>query len=308
MERLLALRDLLHAEPRTFEQICACLPDEYSEDENGKRKLRRDLQHLERWGYQKDYSRLAKTYALVHPRIEGDWSEQELGALAALRESFTPSAPCAENIQPILQRIERGLGEPQRKLYLRKPALRIQFAVAEEKSPPANVQCKLEEALREHRRIRFEYRPLDRAKVIEHADDEPLALEFRDGHYYLSAYCYKMSRVYDFRVDMIVPHSVQVLPKRAERGWRRKMVDFQYRVSPKIAARGISLRFPEIVSIEPQKDGGVIVTARAYDEFWIIRELLRYGEQAQLVAPKSLWAKMRAVVQKMAGLYGLAVG
>ena len=32
--------------------------------------LRRDLQHLERWGYQKDYDRVAKTYALARAGIE----------------------------------------------------------------------------------------------------------------------------------------------------------------------------------------------------------------------------------------------
>jgi predicted DNA-binding transcriptional regulator YafY len=148
---------------------------------------------------------------------------------------------------------------------------------------------------------------LDRPRVITHPDDEPLELEFRDGHYYLWAYCFRMNRVYPYRLDAIVEDSLEILPKRAEGRWQPKMVDVQYRVSPKIGARGVSLRFPEVMTIEPQADGSVIVTARAYSDFQAIQEILRYGEQAEILGPDQLRAKMRRVVEQMAGLYGRVV-
>ncbi|MDE3091438.1 MAG: WYL domain-containing protein, partial [Chloroflexota bacterium] len=300
------LRDLLCEEPHTWERIRARARNRYTDDENGKRKLRRDLQYLARWGYRKVYDPTTRTYALVVPQIEHDWTESELSALAALRESFTSGTPYAETIQALLKKIEKGLSEARRKQYARKPALTIKFAAAGTQSPAAATRQKLEDAIREHRRVSFRYQPSDRPQIISHPDDEPLELEFRDGHYYLWAYCYKMNKVYPFRVDMIVADSAQMLPKRAEGRWQRQAIHFQYWLSPKIAARGPSPRFPEM-DWEPQADGSMIVTAQAYSDFQAIQEILRYGEQAEIISPDALRAKMRRVVEQMAVLYGRVV-
>jgi len=303
MARLLALRDVLRSEPHTWEQIQTRLPDCYTDDENGKRKLRLDLQCLEQWGYQKDYDRTVKAYSLIALQIDYDWTESELTALAALRESFTKGAPYADTIQMLLMKIEKGLNNRDRKVYARKPALTIKFAAAEEQSSAAATRRKLEHALREHQRISFRYRPSDRPKVIHHPDDEPIDLIFDDGHYYLWAHCYKMNKVYPFRVDMIVPDSVEILPNRAQGGWRRQTIHFQYWLSPKIAARGVTPRFPEM-DWEPQSDRSMIGTAQAYSDFHAIQGVLRYGEQAEILGPDRLRAKMRRVVEQMAEMYG----
>ena len=307
VDRLLELRELLRAEPHTWQQIRTRLPERYTDDANGERKLRRDLQYLTRWGYRKVYDPAAKTYALAAPQIESDWTDSEVSALAALRESFIGDAPYAETIQSLLKKIEAGLSESRRKQYARKPALIIKFVAAETPSPAAATRQRLEDAIHEHRRISFRYRPSDRPQIISHPDDEPQTIEFRDGHYYLVAYCHKMSCIYDFRLDMIVPDSVEILPKRAEGRWERKMVHFQYRLAPKLAARGISPRFPKIDAWEPQADGSMIVTAQAYSDFQAIQEILRYGEQAEILSPDTLCAKMRRVVEQMMELYSRAV-
>ncbi len=311
VDRLLALRDRLRAAPLTREQIFARLHNFYSEgasDASRDRKLRRDLQYLERWGYRVIRDRATKTYALTVSQIEHDWTDDELSALAALRESFTAGAPYADVIQALLKKIEKGLIDAKRKQYARKPALTIKFAAAETPSPAAATRQKLEDAIREHRRVSFRYRPSDRPQIIPHPDDEPLELEFRDGHYYLWAYCYKMNRVYPFRVDMIVADSVQMLPKRAEGRWKRQTVHFQYWLSPRIAERGVSPRFPEMdIETEKSSRGGVIVTAEAYSDFQAIQEILRYGEQAEILSPDTLRGKMRRVVIQMMELYGRVV-
>ncbi|MBI5648972.1 MAG: WYL domain-containing protein [Chloroflexi bacterium] len=308
VDRLQALRDLLRSEPHTWEQIVTRLAGCYENDENGKRKLRRDLQYLERWGYTRNYDPSHKTYALTLEQIEADWTRDDLIALSALRESFQPDIPYTEILQAILKRIERGLNRETRAFFAQVPPLTIKLVAAKEGPETAATRRKLEAALRKHQRVSFEYQPLDRQKVISHPDDEPVRLEFYDGHTYLWAYCYKMDRIYDYRVDRIVAGSVRILPQRAQGRWQRKLIDFQYRLSPKLAASGVTPRFPEIVAFEPQSDGSLIVTARGYYEFWIIREILRYGEQAEILSPDSLRAKMRQVVERMYSLYGHMVG
>jgi predicted DNA-binding transcriptional regulator YafY len=303
VDRLLALRDLLREKSCTLKHISDCMPEHYANDESGARKLRRDLQYLKRWGYQVVRDKIAKTYALTSDRIEYDWADDELTALAALRECFKGRAPYADALQAIFGHIENGLNDGARKRYKRKPPLRIELAVVEKHPQVGTTRQMLDRALETRQRISFKYCPLDRPRVIDHPDDEPLALEFRDGHYYLTAYCFKRNTIFDYRLDQIVEGSMQILPDRAIGGWQREMVGFQYRLLPKLARRGASLRFPEIVSYDPQKDGSLIVTARAYSEFDIIREILRYGEQAEIVGPLPLRAKMKRVVEQMCALY-----
>lgn len=307
MDRLLTLRDLLRSEPHTWEQLQTRRPDYYPDDETGRRKLRMDLQSLRQMGCEVKSDRAAKTYAVAMRQFDFDWTEGELAALAALRESFTEGTPYAETIQAILARVEAGLDTKRRKVYARKPPLTIRFAAAQEPSPAAATRQKVEDALSRHQRIRFQYRPSDRPKIITHPDDEPIEMVFEDGHYYLWAYCYKMNKVYPYRVDMIVPGSVETLPKRAEGRWQRQTIHFQYWLSPKIAARGVSPRFPDM-DFEPQPDGSVIVTAQAYSDFYAIQGILHYGEQAEILSPDALRAKMRRVVEQMAAMYGRVIG
>lgn len=308
VDRLLALRDVLRANPQTCAQIVLDLPEHYTDNESGKRKLRRDLQYLKRWGYHVVRNTAAKTYALTLPGIEHDWAQEELIALAALRESFVKGTPYADILQSILEKIAEGLNERDRKMYARKSALTIKFETVAEQSLAAVPQRQIEEAIRRHQRIRFHYKPSDRPQVILHPDDEPIELFFDDGHYYMRTYCYKMGRMFKFRLDMIVPGSIEILPKRAEGRWKPQMFPFQYWLSPKIAERGISPRFPEMdIDTDKSDRGGVIVTAQAYSEFEAIQGILRYGEQAEILGPDSLRAKMRRVVEQMAGLYSRVV-
>ena len=302
VERLLALRDLLRQASFTREQIVGNLPEYYIDDESGARKIRRDLQYLTKWGYRVERDKAQKTYFLSVKAIESDWSSDELAALAAVRESFKPGLPYAEAIQSIIKRIDAGLNADDRKAFARKPTLNIELAVMEKQTPASKAWRALDESIQKHRRVSFQYKPLDRAKV-DHPDVEPIVLEFRDGHYYCVAYSHTTNNFYDYRIDQIVTDSIRPLPSRATGGWTRRMLDFQYRLSPKLAKRGASPRFPEIVAFDPQPDGSLVVTARGYNEFWIIREILRYGEQAEIIAPDPLRAMMRQVVEKMGRLY-----
>lgn len=305
INRLAALRDLLRESPQTRAQIAERLPEYYTDDASGARKLRRDLHCLESWGYHVTRNRAAKTYALSRRSIEADWSAEELEALAALRASFKRGLPYAETLQNIFQRIEQGLTDEQRQQFARKPTLRIRLTPVEKPSPVQAVQHKLERALRLGQRISFRYRPLGKEESI-HPDDEPIEIEYHDDHYYLVAYCYQARSILEYRLDRIAPGSIQILPARAEGNWKRHLVDFKYRLFPRLASGGATPRFPEIVAFEPQKDGSLIITARGYSEFWIIREILRYGEQAEILGPPALRAQFKRTVEAMAELYSRA--
>ena len=75
-----------------------------------------------------------------------------------------------------------------------------------------------------------------------------------------------------------------------------------YRLSQRIACTGVSERFLN-QQIDHQEDGSVIVQAEGYSEFRIIQDMLRYGEQAEILGPPHLREKMTQVVQAMSVLY-----
>jgi len=68
---------------------------------------------------------------------------------------------------------------------------------------------------------------------------------------------------------------------------------------------GVSERFMN-QQIHPQDDDSVIVHAEGYSEFRIIQEMLRYGEQAEIIDPPHLREKMTQVAQAMSLLYASA--
>jgi len=104
--------------------------------------------------------------------------------------------------------------------------------------------------------------------------------------------------VLQFRVDRVVPGSVEVLPTRYPSGRRRRAIQIRYRLSPAIARFGASRRFDKHQeTILP--DGWVEVTAETKDLFWASKTLLKYGENCIAVEPPELVAEMKRVVSEM---------
>ena len=104
----------------------------------------------------------------------------------------------------------------------------------------------------------------------------------------------------EFRIDRL--KEIELMPGKSSRRRRRATTQFTYRLSWRIASTGVSERFLN-QQIDYQKDGSAIVHAEGYSEFRIIQNMLRYGEQAEIIDPPYLREKMRQVVKVMSGLY-----
>jgi predicted DNA-binding transcriptional regulator YafY len=104
----------------------------------------------------------------------------------------------------------------------------------------------------------------------------------------------------EFRIDRI--KEIELMPGKVSRYRRRATLQFTYRLSQRIARMGVSQRFMK-QKINPQDDGSVIIQAEGYSEFRIIQDMLRYGEQAEIIDPPHLRGKMAQVVQAMSVIY-----
>ena len=130
-------------------------------------------------------------------------------------------------------------------------------------------------------------------------------LEYRDGHWYFTAYLFDLNNFVDYRVDRIRPGSVVPSKDLFLPGNRqRRGVKIRYWVSPMLArhsSRSARLREQKVEMRE--NDQGAIVEGYAKSVWWARRLLLGYGEQVKALEPEELVRMMRETVKAMNGLY-----
>ena len=154
-----------------------------------------------------------------------------------------------------------------------------------------------------------------RIRYLKPGDDEPqdrtvrpYALVHGEGWWYLLAFCEASAEVRIFRMDRILAASPTGAPfqlpedfdagafvqgGRVYRGGEETAVRVRY--APKVA-RWIAER----ESGEWDPDGGFSVTHRVVDPHWIVRHVLRYGPDAEVLEPEEARGWVRGVV---GGLY-----
>ena len=299
IERLKALRDLLRRGECSKAEICRHLPRHYQPDTASSRRLGRDVRALRQLGYAVVFDRPSQTYRLQETD-HLELSQAEVQALALLRESFESLTPKSGEILTVLGRIVAALPERQRRFYYQRSPVAIRLRPAVDYRPHARTIRLLEEAIGQGRKVCFEYPALDDGQPVAHLGVEPYEIQFLDRHFYLIGFSSHSPQIMEFRIDRI--RALELLPGRAAGQRKRATYPFQYRLSPRIARQGVSERFLN-QRLEPQEDGGVIVHAEGYSDFRILQELLRYGEQAELLAPPKLRAKMAQIARALARLY-----
>lgn len=306
IDRLTRLRDLLREGPRDRETIFARMEADYPATASGKRRLRRDLRNLEMMGFR--IERLTQPVRLVLTDGPHILKEDDLDALAYIREMFASGHPLSSVINGMLTRFTSQLPEQQRTRWQRRPALRAHLTPAIDYSSCGALLRWLETAISDRRQIGFLYRARGSGEEVCHAPIDAYDIEYIDRHFYLMAYSHQFRNVLHFRLDRIVQDVTRCSPERLATQQRprqeRRPIHFSYRLPASFADGGVSERF---TTHAVRRDGDfVIVEASDPSDFRIIRTLLGYGEHAVLLdGPPTLMDKMRQAVAQMAANYGL---
>src|SRR5579884_1382781 len=259
------------------------------------------------------YDRGTGTFGLAQPFFTLDISEDEARAFVALQDGFTPGTPYAGAVQQLLKRWEWLFTDSGRELVQRKrkrrarPVLLPLSPVVDYRQHEQTILL-LDSALEEGTYISFAYTPLTRSwdqepEQYEHV--EPFELEYRDGHWYFTAFVFEANTFFDYRVDRMHPDSVRKVGEYFYPGLRKGPgVKIRYWVSPMLARHGsLSTRLREqtVTMLEP--DQGAIVEGYARSIWWARRLLLGYGEQVKALEPEELVKAMRGTVERMAEMY-----
>jgi predicted DNA-binding transcriptional regulator YafY len=127
----------------------------------------------------------------------------------------------------------------------------------------------LDRALEENAYVSFSYTPPSRSwddPPQQYFHLEPYELEYRDGHWYFTAYLSDLDTFLDFRVDRIRLDSLKGLdPDHFSPGaHRRTGVKIQYWVSPMMARhQSVSARLQDQRVEFLENDGGAIIEGYA---------------------------------------------
>jgi len=166
----------------------------------------------------------------------------------------------------------------------------------------------LDRALEESTYISFAYTPLTYswdAEPEHYERVEPYELEYRDGHWYFTAFVSDLNMFLDYRVDRIHPGSLSKDRNRFAPGIRQRTgVKIRYWVSPALARHGsLSTRLREQQVTILENDQGAIVEGYAKSLWWARRLLLGYGEQVKALEPEKFVQMMRESAEAMSRLY-----
>ena len=261
------------------------------------------------------YDRRTGVFRLEQSVFSIDISEDEARAFVALHEGFTPGTPYAEAVQTLLKRWAWLFSEKSHLLVARKRKRRarpllLPLSPVEDYSRHGDVILKLDRALEEGAYISFAYTPLGQswdAEPIQHQHIEPYELEYRDGHWYFTAYLPDQGNFVDYRVDRIHPESLKLADSRDRftPGTRlRHGVKIRYWVAPMMARHGsLSARLREQQVTLLDEDQGAIVEGYAKSIWWARRLLLGYGAQVKALEPEELVQAMRREVEMMSKTY-----
>jgi predicted DNA-binding transcriptional regulator YafY len=297
--RIKLLRDLLRQGACTKSEIFRSLPQYYQVGIAGSRRLGRDVRSLRELGYLITSDQLTHRYSLQEA-ASLQLDDDDVGALCIIRDAFEGLVPVSEDVLRVLEKIEPALPEYQRKLYRHRAAITIQMQPASDYSLHLRTIQLLTAAIEQGRKVRFVYPALQDGKPVTHINVEPQEIRFFDRQYYLIGLSPHSVDVMEFRVNRM--QDLELMPGRVGGRRKRSTLPFVYRLSPAIARLGVSERFLN-QRVEYQEDGSAIVHAEGYGEFRIIQEMLRYGEQAEILEPSSLRGRMRKVVAAMNRVY-----
>jgi predicted DNA-binding transcriptional regulator YafY len=261
------------------------------------------------------YDRRTGTFGLEHSAFSIEITEEEAQAFVALQEGFTPGTPYASAVQMLLKRWSWLFSENSRRLLAQKRKRRarpllLPLSPAEDYSKHAAVISALDKALEEGTYLSFAYTPLGQdwnSKPVEQATLEPYEIEYRDGHWYFTAYMRDQGDFVDYRVDRIQPDSVTQATShdRFTPGHRhRRGVKIRYWASPLLARHdSLSARLHD-QHIQLLDNGqGAIVEGYAKSIWWARRLLLGYGAQVKALEPAQLVEAMHREIEMMNQMY-----
>ena len=314
------LRQVSADKATLIKQVREAMPEAYTEDNEKaqSRTFERDLENVRyRLGAEVTWNPGLRQYVLLSPGslVQAELSGEALNGLAFLMDSFTTSEEIQAVIRPLLSWVEQAVPPEQiRQMAHQQVPIQLNVQRISEQDIHPDVWEKVIHAIKHRRIIEFFYAsPHHEKSEPRRHRVEPYEHYFRNGHFYLKAYCLRWVAPNGFeggkfwanpyRLNYILPNDFVLLSSFVHREKQARMTPICYKLSPQIVRGGISRYFANMAVGEPDATGWVEVTAQTDNEFEAYRILLAYGEHCIVLAPSTLVDRFRQAVQVLHGHY-----
>jgi len=312
LKRALKVSALIRSGINTPSRILSRINDNPEIAYTGKTKaiqlkaLERDLQRLQNLGIVFNYDPQKRCYiekesgslsGLIH------LAEDEMEILKQIPMVFRQT-PYEEAAQEFRNKLVQMLPLDQQHKTSENVHVRMSFPALEQLKPYEQTALQIDKAFREQREMTFLYKPPGRKEPYEMRVLVTSELELRDGHFYFELQSLRSEIQRSYRLSRVVPGSVKLHPKR--------ITIPQHHIVP------IKLRYWLSSDLEPtphfpnrfeakQDETGWIVSAEVdeRDIFRVVKILLRYGGNCQVLEPVALVDEMRRTVEEIAKRYAL---
>jgi predicted DNA-binding transcriptional regulator YafY len=293
--------------------------------------LKRDLEYLRsRLGAPIEYDRDGNGYRFAgpaagspagrHHELPGLWfNERELYSLLMahqLLSGLDSDGPLTRHLQPLLERIHGMLSSGDDAAAGDALMKRVKIIGALRRPVQGRHFERVSEALLQRRRLRLVYLSRSRGEVGER-DVSPQRLVHYRNTWYLDAWCHRVDGLRRFAVDAI--ERAELLDERAREVALRQVqaaMDAGYGVFTGGVRQCAVLRFaaqaaPWISREEwhPEQQGRALedgsweLRLPYVDPTELVMDLLRQGEQVEVIEPASLRDEVRRRLNLAAGLY-----
>ncbi len=295
--------------------------------------LKRDLEFLRsRMGAPIEYDALVGGYRFVQgysgqPRHElpGLWfDESELHALLTAQQvlaGLDPGGLLSRHLQPLLDRIQLLLASGQGAEEAGQVMKRVKIVTAARRPVPSRHFERVSSALFSRRRLHLRYLTRGRGEVSER-DVSPQRLVHYRNTWYLDAWCHRADDLRRFALDAM--QEAQVLAQRSKDVALRTVqarMDAGYGIYAGATSQWAVLLFnpqaAQWASCEewhPQAqgawraDGSYEMRLPYADDNELLMDVLRQGNQVQVLEPPALVAAVAQRLQAAAALYQPPVG
>jgi predicted DNA-binding transcriptional regulator YafY len=175
---------------------------------------------------------------------------------------------------------------------------------------------RLNEAIREQQSLNMEYYSFTSGELKTRTAD-PYQIVYRDGFWYLVAFCHLRNEIRLFRVDRIRKLELTLesfvkppdfdLESYLGSAWQMERGEefvFQVRLGGSAARYARETRFHPSQEIREMADGSLILTAKACGLKSVTRWVLQFGGEAEVLEPVELREMVAGEARKMCERYG----
>lgn len=235
-------------------------------------------------------------YILLTSPCELHFSKEDLQSIALLEKYSRqfPEEKIKTEIDKFIQEIEKRFSDTTKLLAnnIKKPT-ELNFSLSYEKYS-ARIK-EYEKYCLEAQRLKVTCKDSKNKQISITID--PNELKYKGEKVYLSAYNPLLAQIQDINLDDII--SITQLPTKSNPMNMLSAVTFKLKGT---LAKTYKLHADEKL-IQIEKDGNIIILNQKEDRRLLLKRLMRYGENCEVISPKSLRDEMAELIEETLKLY-----